>query len=464
VIAEIPTPHRPAAEAVCAGLSGADRLRRTREAGRRIWRAAPAIAAVTLALAAGGRWAGWPASLAFAVFVAGGAGLAVYALFVRRPHPVTDGLSARVDADATLGGELRSATWFAMHGADSPWVDFHLDRAAARIKDVDWAALYPPVRARRAQVASLLMVAGAVVLTISMPRSARADLSGAAAKTAAAVPADLPEDLMLLLPPELQKQLEALLAASQDRTSSPAARAASIAQLRALLAQLSQLKDRDALNDLARLAEANKDALSADAAEQMKNLADGTNLPTEVSKLPPEIRRALEKLSEHLATTKKPEPGAAKDPSQALAEKNDRQRGETSQSESGADVDEASIQSVKEASAGGGAGVMMMASDDAAMGGEPGMGVGGGSAPANSGRGRSPAVAQALKHETVEANTDNPGDNVITDIKRKTEHGDATVSFTRGAARTFDRSRVAAPPPVPEARRPGVQTYFVRKQ
>jgi hypothetical protein len=53
---------------------------------------------------------------------------------------------------------------------------------------------------------------------------------------------------------------------------------------------------------------------------------------------------------------------------------------------------------------------------------------------------------------------------VITDVHRKTEEGAATVGFARSASRTFDRSRAAAPPPVPEDRRQGVQTYFIRKQ
>ena len=48
-------------------------------------------------------------------------------------------------------------------------------------------------------------------------------------------------------------------------------------------------------------------------------------------------------------------------------------------------------------------------------------------------------------------------------LRRKTEQGRSTVGFTQGAAGQFDKSRAAAPPPVPEARRSGVQSYFVRK-
>jgi hypothetical protein len=63
----------------------------------------------------------------------------------------------------------------------------------------------------------------------------------------------------------------------------------------------------------------------------------------------------------------------------------------------------------------------------------------------------------------VEAAQDNAGDNIDTEIRRKSEEGSSQIAFTQGAAGQFDKSRAAAPPPVPEARRSGVQSYFVRK-
>jgi hypothetical protein len=51
-----------------------------------------------------------------------------------------------------------------------------------------------------------------------------------------------------------------------------------------------------------------------------------------------------------------------------------------------------------------------------------------------------------------------------TEARRKTERGEATAAFTGGAAATFDGARASAPPPVPETRRAGIQTYFTRKQ
>jgi hypothetical protein len=70
----------------------------------------------------------------------------------------------------------------------------------------------------------------------------------------------------------------------------------------------------------------------------------------------------------------------------------------------------------------------------------------------------------ALRRETVEASMDNSGDNVQTEARRKTEHGQATVTYAQSAAGAVDRGRAVAPPPVPESRRAAVQTYFIRKQ
>ena len=80
------------------------------------------------------------------------------------------------------------------------------------------------------------------------------------------------------------------------------------------------------------------------------------------------------------------------------------------------------------------------------------------------GGGKFSAIEQALKRELIEAASDQLGDNVTTEIHKKTEQGRATASFTHAAAATFDRGHASAPPPVPEARRAQVQTYFIRKQ
>ena len=125
-------------------------------------------------------------------------------------------------------------------------------------------------------------------------------------------------------------------------------------------------------------------------------------------------------------------------------------------------MQELSVQISRQADAGGAAGIMMMANPDDQGGGPPGAGVGGAGGD-DQAAAAAAALAAAFKQEVVEASQDTPGDNVDTEIRRKTEQGSAKISFTQAATAQFDKSRAAAPPPVPEARRNGVQSYFIRK-
>jgi hypothetical protein len=93
----------------------------------------------------------------------------------------------------------------------------------------------------------------------------------------------------------------------------------------------------------------------------------------------------------------------------------------------------------------------------------PGTGVGGGSTPTK-GKGTMPEIAEALRHETIEANEDDVSGGLQTQERRKTEHGTAATLYTRGSAAAFENGRATVPPVVPESRRAGVQTYFARKQ
>jgi hypothetical protein len=440
-------------------IIAADRLRRRRDATSHAWRLAPVITGAGLALAVAARWGGWSRLLVFGVLAAAVAALGFYVWIRGRARAVSDPMAERIDHDAAMNGELRSAMWFADQTPDNAWVGLHLDRAAARVERVDWAGLYPRVQARRAQVAAAVMAVATLVLSITLPERFGFRPEGAVIREARE--ANASDRIAEVLPPELLKQLEDLLAAAESTTATPAQRAATAAELRALLAQLGQMKDAEAMKALSRALDPNasKTALSA---KDLKSLAERAKKTAEMANLSPEMRKALEKLSDNLEDVSEATAGPPQDPKDAAGSK-DTQRGDASQSSGKSDVDASSIQSVKESSAGGGAGVLMMSNEEGAMAGEPGLGVGGGSSP-NNGGGQMAAIAQALKKETVDASTDNAGDNVITDVHRKTEEGAATVGFARSASRTFDRSRAAAPPPVPEDRRQGVQTYFIRKQ
>jgi hypothetical protein len=99
------------------------------------------------------------------------------------------------------------------------------------------------------------------------------------------------------------------------------------------------------------------------------------------------------------------------------------------------------------------------------MGGDSRPGAGGNQ---NDARGAAEALllAQALRKELVEANADALGENVDKeDLRRKTEQGKSALGFTRVAQpRTVEPSRATAPPPVPEARRPLLFNYFIRRR
>jgi hypothetical protein len=128
-----------------------------------VWRVAPFVAALGLLLALGVRWMGWPAAVVMGVLLIGLAALVAYGAIMRRDRGVSDAMAARVDAEAGLGGELRSANWFAaaerptlpagsgssgrgssicgssIRGSsiDDAWVDLHVSRAADRLQAVE---------------------------------------------------------------------------------------------------------------------------------------------------------------------------------------------------------------------------------------------------------------------------------------------------------------------------------------
>jgi hypothetical protein len=98
------------------------------------------------------------------------------------------------------------------------------------------------------------------------------------------------------------------------------------------------------------------------------------------------------------------------------------------------------------------------------MGGDPRAGSGP-SNDASKGAAQALLVAQALKKELVEASADALGENVDKeDLRRKTEQGTSSLGFTRVAAPRVEPSRATAPPPVPDARRPLLFNYFIRRR
>jgi hypothetical protein len=449
----------PAGHVVRAGVARADRLRRSRETARRLWRAAPIAAALSVAVAGTSRWAGWPVLVPLGAVALAGASLVGYVYSTRRDHAVSDVAAAEIDAEAGLGGELRSAHWFSEREGQNPWIDLHLGRAAERVQGIDWAQLYPAVRANRAKTASAVMALGALVLALSVP--GRIGIQARTPATTTTAARTQRPSSVTSLPPDLQKELEALLKLAESGGTASGGKALTASELRDLLARIDKLRGMPGLKD-GKLDPNTPGSKPGEMPGDLKALTERLKRASEMGSLSPELKDAFAEAAQKLADASKTQPTSPKDPQEALAAA-DAQKGPAGESKSPGSQEENSVKAVKDASAGGGAGVVMMSSQEASSGKDPGLGLGGGSAQ-NSGRGRMADLGAALRKETIEAKTDNPGENVETEMRRNTERGDATVAYTKVAPRAFERGRSSAPPAVPEGRRAAVHSYFTRKQ
>ena len=445
---------------VCAAVAAADARRRSRERRRHAWRIAPYAASLALCAALIGAARGWPAVLPVVVLGLGLCTLIAYAFIGWRGRAVPDSAAAAIDADAALGGELRSANWFADRDARDPWAEFHVNRAAERIEGIDWSAVYPSVPNRRAQLATGVIGIGALLLPLALPEFPRVGTTinkDAAPKAGMTVTRPLAQGL----PVDLPEDLEALLSAAESGTLR-IENAADVQAVQKLIDKLAQLHGTESLKQLARAMAPDADPARPQSTEAvLKVLADRAEHAARNLAVPPPLRDALESLSNDLSQLAKAERAANADPREALPAETPPE-GDTVQTSAAGKKDEMSIQAVRDADAGGGAGVLMIA-DPGAFGRDPGSGLGGGSG-VDAQQGRMADIAQALRRETVEASANSEGSDVLSEQRRKSERGQATVSFTHSAARTFDSGRRAAPPAVPEGRRAAIQSYFVRKQ
>jgi hypothetical protein len=467
----------PAAQTVRARVALAGRLRRARETGRRLWQGAPIAAAICAGVAAGARWIGWSGLVSIGVVAIALIVLAAYVLSARRDRAISDSTAAELDGLAHLGGELRSASWFAsrdeppstQHTAPSTqhaapttdsWVDFHLARAAERLQSTDWTALYPPVRAARAKAATALLAVLALILVLPVAGRAGVHAVGSAtpaARSAAAADADL-----ALLPPELLKKLQDLLKEAERAGKPGATVGLTPDQFRDLLSKLDAAKDQKAEQDAKRGLDPNAKQMGAQA-QELKDLAERLKRAATLDALSPEVRDAMKEVAEKLSEMNEQQASSLKDPQDASGSA-EAPQGDAAQAKKDANkFDDSSVKSVKDASAGGGAGVIMMSADEPQGAQEAGLGLGGASSDRKGG-GTMPGLMAALKKETIEAYKDDAGENTTIDNRRKTERGTATVAYSATPPAAFEKGRATAPPAVPEKHRAAVQTYFIRKQ
>ena len=192
----------PATDVVRAEAAAAERRRRSRLVAARLTRYVPFLAGALLLFAVAARLAGLPASVPLTAIGIVLVGVIAYAILARRSPVLTDALASRLDDDAGLHGELRSAHWFATHGQGDPWSHFHLDRAAEMLRGVEWSRFYPPVRSTTAWVATAALVVGAIAATIRV--SPHPSVVAAVGRTPPTPPA---KRTITKPPPQLPKQI-----------------------------------------------------------------------------------------------------------------------------------------------------------------------------------------------------------------------------------------------------------------
>jgi len=421
---------------------------------RGLVRLAPIFAGGVLIAAALSRLLGFSNIVPIALLGAGilGLGAAVW-IQTRRRH-TTDAIAAAVDADASLAGELRSAHWFEAAGSGDEWAQFHIARASERVQSIDWTGLYPRVRGGRSWALTATLAAAAIVLSVGVP--ARHIALATTDTAAAGAPGDP-------LSAELRAKLNALLAQMELGKLSAEEARNSLAELKDLLAKIDP-KLQDKLDEMLKKAELSdapkgKELNAKDLAEGAKQ--DGSGMPKDMKKALEEIAQRLNKNDQgekQASNSESAQPSSENNESGAAGEKSQGQGQPTDMKAAAA---QGSMQMVREAATDPSAGKMMMGGG--MMGGDSKSGVGGNKT-AETGAAEALLVAQALRKELIEANDDIQGKNVLKeDIRRKTEQGKSTLGFTHVAPTAFERSRADAPPPVPEARRPLMQQYFIRK-
>jgi hypothetical protein len=448
----VSTPQLPDAR-VRAAVSRADRQRRSRLATQALARLTPIAAAAAVVLALAARLAGWPMLVPILALAGSAVGLVIYSIYRRRTREISDPIALSIDSDANLGGELRSAHWFATNSGGDEWSAYHVEQAADRVGQVDWPSLYPPVRAMKSWAATAVLAVAAVALSVDIPgvgpkfQGAAAGPEGVAAKLAAE---EIPE--------ELRKKIEEMLAAMSADQMTARELDSKMANLKELMDQLDPAMQKK----LAELLK--KQPLGEDAQTKRRDLDEEDKAERgEKSQagLPEDVRWGLEDLAARLASANLDRKTAENNPS-ASSETGEMGKG-SQQAEMQAGGQQ-QMQLMREAAKDAGA-AQMMSGGAGMMGGDSQAGAGGNSGQ-KTGQADVKSIAEALRRELVEAAADARGENVpIEDIRRKTEQGRSSLGFSKVAPLvTFDRSRTAAPPAVPVARHPLLYNYFTRKK
>lgn len=439
----------------------AESLRRRRVLTRRLLRVIPIVAGGLLVAAALIRLTHAPVTLFWALLGITVVGVAIFAWINGRVPPVNDTAAAQLDDDAQLHGELRSAHWFASQpGVAAPadiaaWTAFHLQGAAERVQAVSWPSVYPPVQVARTWVASTVMVLAAIgVILTSAWSSARAADGGRTAGGAAA------NATGPALPADLQKQIDELINAVQRGTMPMDVARAKASELREALAKLDP-KMQDALAKAAQASQKAGDAKAgqkSDDAEAAALAARAEKAATEAD-LPQDMKWSMEDLAAKLAKASQRPSGTGEKEKASASDSKDGKPANAEQAKPGEMPDDASMQMTRTTAADAQSS-QMMASSAAPMGAN----ARGEIKPGDQKGTAAPLNLAALKKETVQADADSQGSNVLAEMRRKSEQSHSKMQFSRVAPlATYDKNHAAAPPPPPDTLRALVRQYFIRR-
>ncbi|MEX2271629.1 MAG: hypothetical protein WD690_09170 [Vicinamibacterales bacterium] len=446
--------------------------------------------------------------------------LAAWAIWHLRRHAAVERIAREMDAAAGLNDELLSAHWFASHGPETIWTDAQVDRAAVRAAAVDWNAVQPAPRPRRAFATTAILLGVTAILlfvpagSISGPAFLNAD-DGSAAKRDAAI-----EMLRTELEEAEMSEAERLRAAEILNTLQR--EGLSSAEAKALLAELEALLGKDGLDakmleamanaldksaSAKELADALRNRAMAEAAKKARELADkapglaknerdeladaidqaAANTDKSLEQLADEMREAADKLRgedgaamkksleemadrmEQIARDAKEQgESAAREKTEALEEALGEKGSASEQGEKAGDSERQSNQSSGNMQ-GEGEGMAReaasMPNPSAAQ--MPGLGQ-----MAGQPQGQPPLTPEqlasgkrrievALKEEMVRAHDEAANAKPAELVDRKTERVDSTVQYRRVEdAQNYDRAKAQQEGAVPEARRAVVKKYF----
>lgn len=430
---------------ILGSLARAEQLRRRRFVTRHLLRVVPATAGVLLVTAAIVRLVGAPVSIFWAVFAIAVAGVAVFAWIAGRVPPLTDAAALQLDTDAGLQGELRSAHWFAANPVSNPWTSFHLDRATGHIDSVSWSSVYPPVKAARAWAGSALLATAAiaVVLTSAWPM-AKGNTPAVNAKDAKKIAGE-PESG---IPADLQKQIDELLRKIQSGAMPMDEAREKVAELRDKLAGLDPKMQ-------AALAKAAGEQKPSTEKSDAKSLADRAKEAAAKPFLPQDMKWSMEDLASKLKYAGKPTEKASEEDQKGQ----EMSKGAGEKSDAAPKAGDAGSQMTR-MSAADAQSTQMMAATMAPMGGERGPNTD----PKKGTVGQPLDMRADLRKETIEADEDTEGTNVLNEIRKKSEKSNAALGFTRVAPlAAYDKSHAAPPPAPSDAVRALLKNYFIRK-